>query len=307
MGLRHIPVLADEVVSLLRCGPHETFVDATLGGGGHALEILKHTEPDGKVIGIEWDEDALSVAREVLRPFGDRVNISRENFVHLSRVLEGLKIRTVDGILLDLGLSSIQLGKKERGFSLKEEGPLDMRMDQRSDWTAADLVNDLSQRELEDLIFVYGEEREARQIAKAIVAKRHREPIQTTSALRKIVWQATSRRSHSGRIDPATKTFQALRIRTNQELENLERILETGWQALREGGRICVISFHSLEDRIVKKTFRKLASARGVNHGPGAVLRIVTPKPIRPSGEERRRNPRSRSAKLRCAERVGGM
>jgi len=307
MGLRHIPVLADEVVSLLRCGPHETFVDATLGGGGHALEILKHTEPDGKVIGIEWDEDALSVAREVLRPFGDRVNISRENFVHLSRVLEGLKIRTVDGILLDLGLSSIQLGKKERGFSLKEEGPLDMRMDQRSDWTAADLVNDLSQRELEDLIFVYGEEREARQIAKAIVAKRHREPIQTTSALRKIVWQATSRRSHSGRIDPATKTFQALRIRTNQELENLERILETGWQALREGGRICVISFHSLEDRIVKKTFRKLASARDVNDGPGAVLRIVTPKPIRPSGEERRRNPRSRSAKLRCAERVGGM
>ena len=307
MGLRHIPVLADEVVSLLRCGPHETFVDATLGGGGHALEILKHTEPDGKVIGIEWDEDALSVAREVLRPFGDRVNISRENFVHLSRVLEGLKIRTVDGILLDLGLSSIQLGKKERGFSLKEEGPLDMRMDQRSDWTAADLVNDLSQRELEDLIFVYGEEREARQIAKAIVAKRHREPIQTTSALRKIVWQATSRRSHSGRIDPATKTFQALRIRTNQELENLERILETGWQALREGGRICVISFHSLEDRIVKKTFRKLASARDVNQEPGAVLRIVTPKPIRPSGEERRRNPRSRSAKLRCAERVGGM
>ena len=307
MGLRHIPVLADEVVSLLRCGPHETFVDATLGGGGHALEILKHTEPDGKVIGIEWDEDALSVAREVLRPFGDRVNISRENFVHLSRVLEGLKIRTVDGILLDLGLSSIQLGKKERGFSLKEEGPLDMRMDQRSDWTAADLVNDLSQRELEDLIFVYGEEREARQIAKAIVAKRHREPIQTTSALRKIVWQATSRRSHSGRIDPATKTFQALRIRTNQELENLERILETGWQALREGGRICVISFHSLEDRIVKKTFRKLASARDVNQGPGVVLRIVTPKPIRPSGEERRRNPRSRSAKLRCAERVGGM
>jgi len=307
MGLRHIPVLADEVVSLLRCGPHETFVDATLGGGGHALEILKHTEPDGKVIGIEWDEDALSVAREVLRPFGDRVNISRENFVHLSRVLEGLKIRTVDGILLDLGLSSIQLGKKERGFSLKEEGPLDMRMDQRSDWTAADLVNDLSQRELEDLIFVYGEEREARQIAKAIVAKRHREPIQTTSALRKIVWQATSRRSHSGRIDPATKTFQALRIRTNQELENLERILETGWQALREGGRICVISFHSLEDRIVKKTFRKLASARDVNDGPGAVLRIVTPKPIRPSGEECRRNPRSRSAKLRCAERVGGM
>lgn len=306
MGLRHIPVLADEVVSLLRCGPHQTFVDATLGGGGHALEILKHTEPDGKVIGIEWDEDALSVAREVLKPFGDRVNISRENFVHLSRVLEGLKIRTVDGLLFDLGLSSIQLGKKERGFSLKEEGPLDMRMDQRSDCTAADLVNGLSQRELEDLISVYGEEREARQIAKAIVAKRHREPIQTTSALRKIVWQATSRRSHSGRIDPATKTFQALRIRTNQELENLERILETGWRVLREGGRICVISFHSLEDRIVKKTFRKLASARDVNQEPGAVLRIVTPKPIRPSGEERRRNPRSRSAKLRCAERVGG-
>ena len=306
MGLRHIPVLADEVVSLLRCGPHQTFVDATLGGGGHALEILKHTEPDGRVIGIEWDEDALSVAREILRPFGDRVKISHENFVHLARVLESLKIRTVDGILLDLGLSSIQLGKKERGFSFKEEGPLDMRMDQRSDCTAADLINGLSQRELEELISTYGEERGARQIAKAIVARRQREPIQTTSALRKIVWQAVSRRSRSRRIDPATRTFQALRIRTNQELENLEKILETGWQVLREGGRICVISFHSLEDRIVKQTFRKLTGAKGATDGPGAVLRIVTPKPIRPSGEERRRNPRSRSAKLRCAERIGG-
>ncbi|MCJ7642147.1 MAG: 16S rRNA (cytosine(1402)-N(4))-methyltransferase RsmH [Desulfobacterales bacterium] len=306
MGLRHIPVLADEVVSLLRCGPHQTYVDATLGGGGHALEILKHSEPDGKVVGIEWDEDALSVAQEILRPFGDRVRISRENFVHLSRVLETLKIDRVDGILLDLGLSSIQLGKKERGFSLKEEGPLDMRMDQRSDCTAADLVNSLSQKELEDMISAYGEDRRARQIAKTIVEERRREPIQTTSALRKIVWRATSRRSRYARIDPATRTFQALRIQVNNELDNLRQILETGWQTLREGGRMCVISFHSLEDRIVKETFRKLALGEKAKDGQEAVLRIVTKKPVTPSEEERRRNPRSRSAKLRCAERVGG-
>lgn len=306
MRLRHIPVLADEVVSLLRCGPHQTFVDATLGGGGHALEILKHSEPDGKVIGIEWDEDALSVAQEVLGPFGDRVRISRENFVHLSRILETLKIDRVDGILLDLGLSSIQLGKKERGFSLKEEGPLDMRMDQRSDCTAVDLVNSLSQKELEDMISAYGEDRRARQIAKTIVEERRREPIQTTSALRKIVWRATSRRSRYARIDPATRPFQALRIQVNNELDNLRQILETGWQTLREGGRMCVISFHSLEDRIVKETFRKLALGEKAKDGQEAVLRIVTKKPVTPSEEERRRNPRSRSAKLRCAERVGG-
>ena len=157
MGLRHIPVLCEEVISLLRCGPHQTFVDATLGGGGHTLEILKKTEPDGRVIGIEWDEEALSVAREILRPFGERAKVFRENFARLPEILEALKMESVDGILLDLGLSSIQLENRERGFSLKGEGPLDMRMDQRLEVTAADLVNGLSEHELREILFAYGD------------------------------------------------------------------------------------------------------------------------------------------------------
>jgi 16S rRNA (cytosine1402-N4)-methyltransferase len=297
MGPRHVPVLCREVISLLQCGPHQTFLDATLGGGGHTLGILKSTAPDGQVIGIEWDEEAISAAREVLMPFADRVKIFRENFVHLPKVLEGLKMEAVDGILLDLGLSSIQLDKKERGFSLKVEGPLDMRMDQRLDRTAATLVNELSQKDLEEVLFAFGEERRARRIARAIVEARRREPIRTTLGLRRIVLRAIPFRPGSQKIDPATRTFQALRIYLNRELDNLREVLETSWKFLKGGGRICVISFHSLEDRIVKETFRKLAG------GEDPILRLVTRKPVTPSDSERRENPRSRSAKLRCAER----
>ena len=304
MGLRHIPVLCEEVISLLGCGPHQTFVDATLGGGGHAIEILKKTAPDGRVIGIEWDEEAISVAQEVLGPFGERVKIFRENFAHLPEILEALKMKSVDGILLDLGLSSIQLENKERGFSLKGEGPLDMRMDQRLEVTAADLVNRLSQDELQEILFTYGEERWSRRIARLIVEERRRGPIHTTSELRRIVLRATPRGRVFRRIDPATRTFQALRISTNRELNNLKQVLNTGWTLLRKGGRMCVISFHSLEDRMVKETFRELS---GVRRGEGprdAVLGQVTRKPVVPSEAERMSNPRSRSAKLRCAERV---
>ena len=303
MGYRHIPVLVEEVFSLLKCEPHQIYVDATLGGGGHTLEILRRTAPDGIVIGIEWDEDALSEARDVLRPFEDRTKIFRENFVSLPDILNSLKIKRVDGILLDVGLSSIQLEEKERGFSLKSEGPLDMRMDRRTEVTAADLLNQLSEADLAETIYHYGEERWARRIAKAIVEGRKQCPIETTQALRKIVCQAIPRRFHFRRIDPATKTFQALRIRVNNELENLRQVLESGWRFLREGGRLCVISFHSLEDRIVKETFRKLAK-EGEGSGLGGVLRIVTKRPITPSEEEQMRNPRCRSAKLRCAERM---
>ena len=303
MGFRHIPVLVDEVISLLRCEPHQIHVDATLGGGGHALEILRRTAPDGIVIGIEWDEDALSEARNALKPFEDRTKIFRENFVSLPDILNSLKIKRVDGILLDVGLSSIQLEEKDRGFSLKSEGPLDMRMDQRTEVSAADLVNQLSEADLAETIYYYGEERWSRRIAKAIVEERRRGSIETTQALRKIVCQSIPRRFHFRRIDPATKTFQALRIRVNNELENLRQVLESGWTFLREGGRLCVISFHSLEDRIVKETFRKLAK-EGEGSSLGGVLRIVTKRPITPSEEERMRNPRCRSAKLRCAERM---
>jgi 16S rRNA (cytosine1402-N4)-methyltransferase len=298
MGIEHIPVLVEEVISLLRCDPCGVYVDGTLGGGGHALEILRRTGPDGVLIGFEWDEDAVSEAKRVLAPFGDRAKIFRENFVHMPERLKALKIESVDGILLDLGLSSIQLGREARGFSLKAEGPLDMRMDQRVGPTAADLVNRLPLRELERTLLEYGEESWAKRIAKAIVEERSRGPIETTQALRKIVHHTIPRRFHSRRIDPATKTFQALRIRVNDELENLKSVLDEAWALLRSGGRICVISFHSLEDRIVKETFREFERRR-----PEGVMRVVTPKPIIPSEDEQRRNPRSRSAKLRCAER----
>jgi len=292
-NLKHIPVLVEEVMTFLRCEPGHIYVDATLGAGGHASEILKRSAPDGVVVGMEWDEDAFSEAKNVLMPFGDRVKIFRENFIHLPDLL---KAESVDGILLDLGLSSIQVEKEGRGFSFKAEGPLDMRMDQRMDETAADLVNRFSSEELEYTLSHYGEERWAKRIAKAIVQERERESIETTQTLRKIVHRSIPKRFHSRRIDPATRTFQALRIRVNDELENLKKILETGWKILKKGGRMCVISFHSLEDRMVKETFRTLEK-EGEMH-------ILTKKPVTPSEEEQRRNPRSRSAKLRCAERV---
>ena len=303
MGSRHIPVLVEEVISLLRCEPHQIYVDATLGGGGHALEILRRTAPDGIVIGMDWDEDALCQARERLKPFENRTKIFHENFVNLPGILDSLKINRVDGILLDVGLSSIQLEEGGRGFSLKSEGPLDMRMDQRAKTSAADLVNRLSEADLAETIYRYGEERWSRRIAKAVVEERSRGPIETTQALREVICRAIPRRFHFRRIDPATKTFQALRIRVNDELENLRQGLEKGWRFLREGGRLCVISFHSLEDRIVKETFRRLAKEPGEVVSTGA-LRIITKRPIIPSEEEQMRNPRCRSAKLRCAERV---
>jgi 16S rRNA (cytosine1402-N4)-methyltransferase len=270
-------------------------VDGTLGGGGHAEEILKRTDPDGVMIGIEWDQGAIDEAANRLKPYGDRARIFRENFAHLPEVLKAAGLESVDGILLDLGLSSIQLEREERGFSFRGDGPLDMRMDQRRGCTAADLVNGLPLEELERILFEYGEERWARRIAKAIAASREKEPIQTTGALRKVVYEAIPKKFHSRRIDPATRTFQAFRIGVNEELENLKAILESGWKALRKEGRMCIISFHSLEDRMVKEAFR-----RWEREGE---LDILTKKPITPSEEEQDNNPRSRSAKLRCAER----
>jgi 16S rRNA (cytosine1402-N4)-methyltransferase len=304
MRLRHIPVLVDEVMTLLQCASHQTVVDGTLGGGGHTMEILRRTAPDGIVIGLEWDEDALTEARCLLEPLGERVKMFRENFVHLPDRLSAMNIGSVDGILLDLGLSSFQLEKRQRGFSLKGEGPLDMRMDQRTDVTAADLVNGLSEKELEETLLLYGEERWAKRIARAMVAERNREPIQTTERLRSVVCRAIPPRFRQYRIDPATRTFQALRIHVNHELDNLRQILKTGWKLLRTGGRMCVISFHSLEDRIVKEAFRTLAQENvdGLRRAP--LMRVITKKPVTPSEEEKERNPRSRSAKLRCAERV---
>jgi 16S rRNA (cytosine1402-N4)-methyltransferase len=242
---------------------------------------------------MEWDEEALSEARNTLMPFGNRVKIFRENFIHLADLI---KAESADGMLLDLGLSSIQVERAERGFSFKGEGPLDMRMDQRLNHTAADLINRLSPGELEYTLSRFGEERWAKRIARAIVQEREREPLRTTQTLRKVVHRAIPRRFHSRRIDPATRTFQAFRIRVNEELDNLGKILETGWKILKRGGRICIISFHSLEDRMVKETFRRLEKQ--------GEMRVLTKKPVTPSQEEQRKNARARSAKLRCAERV---
>jgi len=299
--VRHIPVMVEEVIACLGCEPHKTYVDATLGCGGHAREILARTAPDGVLIGIEWDDEALEEARKVLSEFGDRVKLFRDNFTALPEILRSLKIDGVDGVLLDLGLSSLQLERGERGFSFQQEGLLDMRMDRRRVWTAADLVNRLSQREIEAILFEYGEERWAKRIAKAIVEQRAFQPILSTSELRRIVHQAIPRRFHSRRIDPATRTFQALRIKVNEELENLSRFLQIVWSFLKPGGRICVISFHSLEDRLVKESFRNLSKKDRIG---GPLLRLLVRKPLGPSPEEKHRNPRCRSAKLRWAERI---
>jgi 16S rRNA (cytosine1402-N4)-methyltransferase len=296
--------MVEEVISLLGCGPHRIYVDATLGGGGHSFEILRRTGPDGRVIGIEWDEEAFEEATRVLSPFGERVKILRQNFVCLPELLREMNIESVDGILFDLGLSSIQLERQERGFSFRGEGPLDMRMDQRTGTTAADLVSELSFSELERILREYGEERWAKRIAKAIVDERTHEPIATTQALRKIVYRAVPRRFQSRRIDPATRTFQALRIEVNRELENLRQTLDGGWPFLKAGGRMCVISFHSLEDRIVKETFRRLEKGEAGGSVQKGAMKILTKKPILPSEREQSDNPRSRSAKLRCAERM---
>lgn len=291
-------------MGFLQCKPGRTYVDATLGGGGHAFEILRRSSPDGRLIGLDWDERAIGEARNVLAPYGDRVRILQENFVRLPEVLREVGIDEVDGILFDLGLSSLQLDQQGRGFSFQAEGPLDMRMDRRRDLTAADFVNTLSQAALEETLSRYGEERWAKRIAKAIVQEREKRPILTTQALKTMVHRAIPRRFHSRRLDPATRTFQALRIRVNDELENLRATLQGAWKLLRKGGRICVISFHSLEDRIVKETFREQARKGGEGPGSNPILCILTPKPVAPSEDEKKGNPRSRSAKLRCSERM---
>lgn len=297
----HVPVMVEEAIACLGCKPHKVYVDATVGCGGHAREILLRSAPDGKLIGIEWDDEALCEAREALGEFGDRFILFRDNFVNAAEILGQLKIEAVDGVLLDLGLSSLQLERGERGFSFQKEGPLDMRMDRRRATMAADLVNHLPPEEIETVLRQYGEERWARRIAKAIDEERRVRPILTTSELRRVVHEAIPRRFHSRRIDPATRTFQALRIKVNEELENLQRFLQTAWLLLKPGGRICVISFHSLEDRLVKEAFRTLSKKERQG---GPALRLLTPRPLRPSPEEEARNPRCRSAKLRCAERI---
>ncbi len=308
----HRPVMVEEVVGHLVQDPEGVYIDGTLGGGGHAEAILKRLSSKGKVIGIDWDEDAIEVARRRLSAYQSRqLFIVRANFVEMDEVVKDLGVDGVSGILLDLGLSSIHLEKEGRGFSFLRDEPLDMRMDRRNPLTAARLVNEASEEELARIFVEYGEERWARRIARAICERRRQGRIGTTRELTEIVSSAIPRRYHPKRVHPATKVFQALRIAVNDELKNLRMAIEKGVDLLVRGGRFCIISFHSLEDRVVKEMFRSFE--RGCICPPdiprcqcGRVpkLRIVTKRPIRPSPEEVESNPRARSGRLRVAERV---
>ncbi|HIC90739.1 MAG TPA: 16S rRNA (cytosine(1402)-N(4))-methyltransferase RsmH, partial [Syntrophaceae bacterium] len=286
--------MVKEVMEYLRCEPGKVYVDGTIGGGGHSLEILKRTSPDGQVIGIDWDRESVDLASRRLSNFKDRIHIFQDNFKNLDRILKELHIQAVDGIFLDLGLSSYQL-KSGRGFSFMQDEPLDMRMGEAR-VTAYDLINHISVEELETILRQYGEERWAYRIAKCIVSARRVKSITTTKELADIARNAIPLKHRPRRIHPATKTFQAIRIAVNHELENVETFIGKGIDLLKQKGRICIISYHSLEDRIVKRGFRVGKEEKR--------LRIITPKPITPSPEELHLNPRARSAKLRVAEKL---
>jgi len=289
----HLPVLLAESLELLAVRPGGLYVDGTLGLGGHASEVLRRSAPDGRFLGVDKDGETLERAMARLAPFGPRARFAQADFREIPELLAGA---LADGILLDLGVSSVQLDSPERGFSFQADGPLDMRMDRTRGETAAEVVNRTRERDLADLIFRFGEERGSRRIARAITRARERGPIRTTAELAEVVRRAAPR----GRpgLHPATRTFQALRIRVNRELEDLAPALSALAECLAPGGRLVVIAFHSLEDREVKHTFRALAT-RG--------FRLLTKKPIRPGAPELHANPRARSARLRAVAREEAM
>ena len=290
----HEPVLTAEALMHLAPERGGLFVDCTVGLGGHTRALLEAGA--SRVVGLDRDADALALAGAELAPFGERVELVHADYRSLAQVLEGRGITTIDGALADLGVSSLQFDSEGRGFSFRRDEPLDMRMDRSRGPTAGDLINTTGEVELANIIFEFGEERHSRRIARAIVDARGRQPIATTGQLAEIVRRAVPTRGWQ-RIDPATRTFQALRIWVNAELDGLDAFLREVVNRLREGGRVVVISFHSLEDRIVKHTFRALERA-------DAILRVLTKRPVVPGDEELERNPRARSAKLRAAERL---
>ena len=290
----HVPVLTAEVLHYLQPSRGGLFVDCTVGLGGHTRALLEAGAT--RVIGLDRDLDALAVARTILAPWSDRVELVHGDYREIDQVLDVRGVTVVDGALADLGVSSLQLDGAGRGFSFQRDEPLDMRMDRSQGETAADLVARSEEHEIADAIFGYGEERFSRRIARAIVSARREAPIQTTGRLAAIVRRAVPRRGYT-RIDPATRTFQALRIWVNRELEGLDRFVAAAVRRLRTAARLVVITFHSLEDRVVKHTLRALERGE-------ALVRVLTKKPITPSADEIARNPRARSAKLRAAERL---
>jgi 16S rRNA (cytosine1402-N4)-methyltransferase len=295
---RHSSVMSEEVLFWLVREGSRIYLDCTVGYSGHAENLLEASDPDSRIIGIDRDAMAIASSRERLARFGDRVLLIHGHFVDLKQHLATNGIGRVDGILFDLGVSSPQLDEPGRGFSFQGDGPLDMRMDQSMSGTAADLINRWPEAQLADAIFQFGEERFSRRIARAIVSARARRPLSTTKELVSVIEGAVPAKYRHGRLHCATRTFQAFRIAVNQELDHLEPALRDAVDVLSPGGRLCVISFHSLEDRIVKHTFRALSGK------DDPLLMVLTKKPQVPTREESDRNPRSRSAKLRAAQRV---
>lgn len=304
--LPHQPVLYQEIIEALNPASPKKYVDLTLGAGGHAWGILDGSRPDGSLLGFDRDPQAVKLAEERLSEFDGRFSIVQDSYTALSQQLHERSWESVDGIVLDLGASSMQFDNAERGFSFLKDGPLDMRFDPQAFPSAEDIVNRWDEKSLADAIFQYGEERRSRQIASAILKAR---PIQGTLQLAEVVAKA-ARGKRRSRLHPATRTFQAIRIAVNQELESLEETLPQAVEALGAGGRLAVISFHSLEDRIVKHYFRDLSRPKGepdpfTTIEPSApLLRLLNRKPITPTEQEVMRNPRARSAKLRIAEKL---
>ena len=311
MEFKHKSVLLEETIQNLKVKPDGIYVDGTLGGGGHALEVCRQLSAKGSLIGIDQDDAAIDAAGNRLREFQDRVTIIRSNYCNMKKELNRHGITSVDGIVLDLGVSSYQLDNAQRGFTYREDVPLDMRMDQRNSRTAKDIVNTDSEQELFRIIRDYGEDRFAKNIAKNICAARMEKPVETTGELTEIIKKSIPAKMRMTGGHPAKKTFQAIRIELNQELEVLKNSLDDMIDLLNDEGRICVITFHSLEDRIVKTIFRRNENPCTCPPdfpvcvcGKKSKGKVITRKPILPSEEELEENTRSKSAKLRVFERM---
>lgn len=310
MEFHHTSVLLEETIEGLRIKPDGIYVDGTLGGGGHSQEIAKRLGETGRLVGIDQDETAIRAAGERLKPYGDRVTIVRSNYCDAKEALTRLGISGIDGMLLDLGVSSYQLDTRERGFSYRFDAPLDMRMDQRQSITAKDIVNDYDERELTRIIRDYGEDKFAKNIARHIVEARGKKTIETTEELNEIIRAAIPAKMRAKGGHPSKRTFQAIRIECNRELEVLKEALSGLTELLNPGGRLCIITFHSLEDRLVKTAFKEAENPCICPPGfPVCVCgrksrgKVITGKPILPKEEELAANPRAKSAKLRIFEK----
>ena len=310
MDFKHISVLLDETIDGLDIKPDGIYVDGTLGGGGHSYEILKRLSPKGRLIGIDQDGEALKAAGERLKEFENQITLVRSNYCEIDKVLKELNVEKVDGILLDIGVSSYQLDNLERGFSYKSDAPLDMRMDTRQELTAADVVNTYSENELFKIIKDYGEDKFAKNIAKHIVLARKEKPLETTKELSEVIKRAIPMKVQAKGGHPAKKTFQAIRIEVNQELTVLKESIDKMIHLLKPNGRICIITFHSLEDRIVKTKFRENENPCTCPPnfpvcvcGKKSKGKVITRKPIIPSEDEIEENKRAKSSKLRIFER----